>query len=190
MTFAKTLYARWRVLVHELAKFGIVGAINTVVDFGIFNFLRVAFDVPPLPATAAALTVAATSSYLMNRHWTFRHRARSGLRREYSLFFVLNGVGLLIQLSCLSVSHYALGFDSLFADNVAKAVGLVIGTVFRFTSYKRWVFLSHERAGTVPLEVAVGNGQVSYAADVGRGQHSDNGHARSGSTELPATERT
>jgi hypothetical protein len=92
------------------------------------------------------------------------------------LFFVLNGVGLGIQLSCIAVSHYGFGFDSLFADNVAKVIGLLIGTVFRFLTTTRWVFVSPERAagrsvgeGSVPeIDVddrdddAIG-AQVSYA---------------------------
>jgi putative flippase GtrA len=142
----RALYRRWQVIVHELAKFGIVGAFNTVLDFGVFNLLRAGFHVGPLTSSTIALVIAATSSYFMNRHWTFRHRARSGVGREYSLFFLLNGIGLGLQLTCLAVSHYGLGFDSLVADNIAKAVGLVIGTIFRFTTYKRWVFMSQERA--------------------------------------------
>jgi putative flippase GtrA len=199
----RTLYARWQVIVHEVAKFGIVGAINTVIDFGIFNLLRAGFDVGPLTSSAVALTIAATSSYFMNRHWTFRHRARSGLGREYSLFFMLNGIGLGLQLSCIAISHYGLDLDSLLADNIAKAVGLVIGTIFRFTTYKRWVFMSAERAAaraTVEGSVAelsdedfpddqAGNGSaphaqagdVQYASTSGNGQgpaHTDEGPAR------------
>jgi putative flippase GtrA len=54
------------------------------------------FGWPAIGAKTTSVAVAATSSYFMNRHWTFRHRARTGLRREYTLFFLLNGVGLLI----------------------------------------------------------------------------------------------
>ena len=157
----KTLYARWRVVVHELAKFGIVGAVNTVLDFGIFNLLRAAFHVGPLTSSAIALVIAATSSYFMNRHWTFSHRARQHPGREYALFFVLNGIGLGLQLSCIAISHYGLHFESLFADNIAKAVGLVIGTVFRFATYKRWVFLPSEQAAGR----AAAEGSVAELAD-------------------------
>jgi putative flippase GtrA len=142
----RSIYKRWQVLVHELAKFGIVGAFNTVLDFGVFNLLRAVFHVGPLTSSTVALVIAATSSYFMNRHWTFKHRARSGVGREYALFFVLNGIGLGLQLTCIAISHYGLQFDTLIADNIAKAVGLVIGTIFRFTTYKRWVFMSTERA--------------------------------------------
>ena len=140
------LYQRWRHLVHELAKFGIVGAVNTVLDFGLANLLYLALGWPSVAAKTASVAVAATSSYFMNRHWTFRHRARTGLRREYTLFFLLNGVGLLISDACILIVER--GFDRTGAlwFNLAQVAGLALGMVFRFTTYKRWVFVSPERA--------------------------------------------
>ena len=140
------LYQRWRHLVHELAKFGIVGAVNTVLDFGLANLLYLGLGWPSLAAKTASVAVAATSSYFMNRHWTFRHRARTGLRREYTLFFLLNGVGLLIADACILIVER--GFDKTGAlwFNLAQVAGLALGMVFRFTTYKRWVFVSPERA--------------------------------------------
>jgi len=44
-------------------------------------------------------------------------------------------------VTCLAVSHYALGFTSPLADNIAaNVVGLGLATAFRFWSYRRWVF--------------------------------------------------
>jgi|SRR4051812_20347925 putative flippase GtrA len=190
----KTLYLKWQTLVHELAKFGIVGAINTVVDFGIFNVLRAGLGVGPLTSSTIALVVAATSSYLMNRFWTFRHRARSGLGREYALFFILNGIGLGIQLSCIAVSHYGFGFDSIFADNVAKVVGLLIGTVFRFLTYKRWVFMEPEEAagrsvaeGSV-AEIDIEPGAVGSRVSYAHGRENGAGGVR-GDHGQPASDR-
>ncbi len=57
------------------------------------------------------------------------------------MFFVLNLVGLSIALLCLAVSHYVLGFESRLADNIAaNGIGLVLGTTFRFWSYRRFVW--------------------------------------------------
>ena len=133
---------QWRILAEELSKFGVIGAFNTALDFAIFNTLHFGFGVGPLTSQAVALTIAATSSYFMNRHWTFAKRARSGLRREYTLFFLLNLVGLVILEVCIAVTHYGLGLTGVAALNGAKVVGLVLGTMFRFWSYKRWVFLA------------------------------------------------
>ena len=126
----------------ELSKFGVIGAVNTVLDFIIFNALHFGLDVGPLTSQAVAMTIAATSSYFMNRHWTFAKRARSGMRREYTLFFLLNLAGLLILELCIGFTHYGLGLTGVAALNAAKLVGLVLGTAFRFWSYRRWVFLA------------------------------------------------
>lgn len=143
---ALALYYRLGHLVRELLKFGVVGGIAFVVDVGLFNVLLYAGGEGPLfdkPLTAKTLSVVAavTVAYLGNRHWTFRHRGRSGLGREYTLFLLLNGVGLVIALACLAVSRYVLGLAGPIADNVAaNVVGLALATAFRFWSYRRWVF--------------------------------------------------
>jgi putative flippase GtrA len=149
-----SLYERWRHLVHELAKFGIVGAVNTILDFGLANLLYLGFGWPSLGAKTGSVAVAATSSFFMNRHWTFRHRARTGLRREYTLFFLLNGVGLLIANACILVVEHGFGKTGALWFNVAQVAGLALGMVFRFTTYKRFVFVSPERAAARSLQPA------------------------------------
>jgi putative flippase GtrA len=142
----RALYGRVEHLVQEAAKFGVVGLAALVVDVGLFNLLRYAggegpmYD-RPLTAKIVSVSVATTVAYFGNRYWTFRDRRRTSFGREYVLFFVLNGVGLLISVGCLWLSHYALGLHSALADNIsANVVGLALGTLFRFWSYRRWVF--------------------------------------------------
>lgn len=133
-------YYRLGHLVRELLKFGVVGGIAFVVDVTLFNLLLGATD-KPLTSKTLSTVVATTVSYTGNRLWTFRRRTRSGVRREYALFFLLNGVGLAIALCCLAASHYLLGFTSRLSDNIAaNVVGLALGTTFRFWSYRRFVF--------------------------------------------------
>lgn len=133
----------------ELGKFGVVGLVAYIIDLTVFNLLRFAGGEGPLyekPLTAKALSVliATTFAYFGNRNWTFKDRTRSSFRREYTLFFVFNAVGMFISLSCLWVSHYLLGFDSALADNIsANVIGLVLGTIFRFWGYHTWVFPNH-----------------------------------------------
>lgn len=133
-------YYRLGHIVRELMKFGVVGSFAYVIDITLFNVLLQATD-KPLTSKVVSTVVATTVSYAGNRTWTFRRRSKSGVRREYLLFFLLNGVGLLIALTCLAISHYVLGFTSALADNIAaNVVGLGLGTAFRFWSYRRWVF--------------------------------------------------
>jgi len=133
-------YYRLGHLVRELMKFGVVGGFAFLVDIGLFNLLLHATDKPLTSKTISAV-VATTVAYIGNRHWTFRRRERSGVRREYTLFFLLNGVGLVIALACLAISHYLLDFTSRLADNIAaNGLRLALATTFRFWSYRRWVF--------------------------------------------------
>lgn len=138
------LYERFRNLIHELGKFGVVGAVAYGVDTLVFVVL--VLQVESLTSKVIATVFSATVAFVGNRFWTWRHRARSGLAREYGLYFGLNVIGLAITLVCLGVSHYGLGalwpiFQTPLADVIAaQGVGLVAGSIFRFWSYRRFVF--------------------------------------------------
>jgi putative flippase GtrA len=137
------LYAPFRSLAHEVAKFGIVGALAFVIDVGLFNLLLYfgPLEDKPLTAKVVSVVAATTFAYFGNRFWTYRHRGRRSMRREYVLFFVFNGIALLISVGCLWFSHYVLGLDSPLADNIsANVVGVLLGTLFRFVAYRTWVF--------------------------------------------------
>ena len=140
------LYRRVQHLLHELMKFGIVGSVAFLVDVGTFNVLLYAGGAGPLHdrpliAKTVSVVLGTTVAFVGNRHWTFRHRDRSRLRRDYPLFFMFNGVGLVIALTCLAFSRYVLGLSGPVADNIAaNVVGMGLGSAFRFWSYRRWVF--------------------------------------------------
>jgi putative flippase GtrA len=151
------LYSTFRHLVHEVAKFGIVGAFNLALDVGIYNgLLATVFEQRTLTAKGISTTVAAISSYFMNRHWTWQDRERTSLGRELPLFLLLSAVGLGISLACLAISHYGLGYTSKLADNVASfGPGLVLGMGWRFWSFKRWVFTDPAGYEATAFEAAV-----------------------------------
>ncbi|AEV88593.1 polysaccharide synthesis protein GtrA [Actinoplanes sp. SE50] len=141
---------RLRKLAREAGRFGTVGGIAFGVDLLLFNMLRNS-GVEPLTAKTGSTIVATTLAFLGNRYWTWRDGAHPNLARQYTTFFVLNAVGLGISLACLAISHYGLGhywpvFRGKAADNVAGLlIGTAIGTIFRFWSYRRFVFRAETR---------------------------------------------
>jgi putative flippase GtrA len=136
----------WEALGREASGFAAVGAFALTVDIGGYNALvhlrgNGWLDDQPLLAKTLSVTAATTIAYLGNRHWTYRHRPRGRFAREYTLFVALSAVGLTIALTCLAVSRYVLGLTSTLADNLAaNVVGLALGSLFRFASYRRFVF--------------------------------------------------
>lgn len=151
MRFATGLYRRFAHLVHEMAKFGTVGAVAYAVQLATTNLLWSALDAPALAGQAAGTVCATLVAFLGNRYWTFGHRARTGLGREYVLFFIMNGIGLLIQLGCLWAAVHGLGLDGPLARNIAgNVLGVGVGSLFRFWSYRTWVFPERRDAPEEP----------------------------------------
>ena len=140
VSLVSALYARFRLLASELGKFGIVGVLAFVVTDAGTNLLHFRAGQGPLTANVIATVVAMAVSYAGNRYWTFRDRQRSGVRRESILFFLLNAVGLVIQLACLGLATYLLGLHGKLSYNVALVAGIVLATLFRYWSYRTWVW--------------------------------------------------
>jgi putative flippase GtrA len=135
------MYGRFRHLIHEGGKFLVVGGIGTVVTFGVANALH---GIGHYKAITVATIVATVVTYLGNRYWTFKHRESKGTTRDSVMFFVLNGVGLLIYYGCIGLVEVAgldpSGSKDLLWYNVALVVGTGLGTLFRFWSYRKWVW--------------------------------------------------
>lgn len=136
-------------LFRQLVRYGLVGLCGLVVDLAVFNALRLTVFSPddvaagPLLAKLVSSLVSIAVVWLGNRLWTFgeTRRAPGQALREALEFFAVALGGMGIGILCLYVSHYVLGFTSPLADNVSSnVVGLALGTAFRFTLYKLWVF--------------------------------------------------
>ena len=149
-------------LIPELAKFGVVGAVGSVVDLGGAAYLHGAVGIGPMVSKALSLTAATIITYLGSRFWTFRHRVNQALLREGMLFVALNLVGLAIAECVIAFVSYGLDLKHAIAYNAASLVGTGLGTIFRYFSYKKWVFL----ADTPAAAVASGEAAVSGLVDV------------------------
>lgn len=142
MRLAQLLPQRLRTLAPEAVKFAVIGGLNVIVNAAVFNMLLMVsvFENGQLKAKVIATCVAIVSSYFMNRHWTYKDRDKSAAHREFMLFLVFNGIGMAIELAVMGVTKYWFGLTSVLALNVALFIGLALGTVFRFFTYRNFVF--------------------------------------------------
>jgi putative flippase GtrA len=151
VSVARALYERFRQLIHEFTKFGVIGVVGLIITNGGYDLLHAELGVGPLTSTTAATIVATAVAFVGNRHWTFRHRERAGMAREGVAFFILNGVGLLIQDAAVGFNYYVVGLHDKASGFIALNIGIAIATVFRFWSYRKWVW------GGLPAGGAVGS---------------------------------
>jgi putative flippase GtrA len=183
---------RFRQIIHEFAKFGIIGVIGLAIT-NIGYALMHSHGVGPVTSTTIATIIATIVAYIGNRYWSFRHRERTSVPREGTIFFVLNGIGLLIQDAVVAFNSYVLHLEQhKVAEFLALNAGIALATVFRFWSYRKFVWaapaagagaraaapLDAEHLGQavsgVPLvnengRAPHGNGHVPH----GRGAHKD-----------------
>jgi putative flippase GtrA len=175
VTVIRHLYARFRVLIHEVAKFGIVGSLAFVITIALVNVFRFGAGLGPIAAATLANIVATVFAFAGNKFWAFRHRKGSHWGRETLLFFFFNGIGILITDGVVAAVHYGLGLKDNFSYNVANIIGIGLATLFRLYSYRRWVFLyaDGEAPAAERLEPETtgraGGSLLAAAADGGQG---------------------
>lgn len=171
------LYTRFRQLIHEGAKFLVIGAIGAIITFGVANALH---PIGKYKAITVATILATVITYLGNRYWTFRHRQGKGTKRDSILFFVLNGVGLLIYYACVGIIDLAGLGSSVAWYNVALVVGTGLGTLFRFWSYRRWIWLANPAAPAAVEELTPEMAAAASAHNGSTGGFSANGSSANG----------
>ncbi|MGW0929704.1 GtrA family protein [Streptomyces sp. NPDC002644] len=174
---------------RELAGFAVAGLAAYLVDLAAFTALLGPAGLPPLPAKALAFLAACAVAYAGNALGPYRGSTpgrgpgrgpgpgpgpergpgpRPGQRpvvaerlRQALLFTAVNAAGAAVQLACLAVSHYGLGFTSHRADLVAGAgVGMLLGTAVRFWGTRTLVF--RDRPGRGDDATGDGNGVMGW----------------------------
>ncbi|MER5293344.1 MULTISPECIES: GtrA family protein [Streptomyces] len=135
-----TVRQRLSRLTREVAKFGAVGGAGLLVNLAVFNLVRHVTDLQVVRASVIATIVAIAFNYVGFRYFTYRDRDKSGRTREMSLFLLFSAVGLVIENGVLYTATYGFGWDSPLQSNIFKFLGIAVATLFRFWSYRSWVF--------------------------------------------------
>jgi putative flippase GtrA len=126
-----------RETVGLIARFGLVGLVNTAIGFAVVVLLDPVLGVPPALANAASYTVGITVGFLLSRNFVFRSRARlsaTGLRYLIAALgaFALNQV-------VLRLVGLALGAGSIQHIAAQLSAMAVYSAVF-FLVCRLWVF--------------------------------------------------
>jgi putative flippase GtrA len=107
--------------------------------------------------------------------------------REGILFAALNLVGLAIAECVIAVVTYGLDLRGPLAYNAASVFGTGLGTIFRYFSYKKWVFLADvPGAGVTGADVtgaAVAAGEATVAGIVDPAVFSETGAVLAGAVD-------
>ncbi|MEG0474049.1 MAG: GtrA family protein, partial [Solibacillus sp.] len=84
-------------LMAQLMKFGVVGVIAFVIDYGLLIFLTEVFGVDYLISATISFIVSVVFNYVASMRYVFSHREGMSRRREFIIFIILSVLGLIIN---------------------------------------------------------------------------------------------
>ena len=118
-------------LLAQIMKFGVVGVIATVIDFGIMNLLHYGLGLNILIANTSGFIISLIFNYLASMKYVFAHKEGMSRRREFIIFVVLSVIGLIINNACMWAGVELLHIHYLITKIGATAIVMVWNFVTR-----------------------------------------------------------
>lgn len=118
-------------LVAQFMKFGVVGIIAFVIDYGLLALLTEAFGVNYLVSATISFTVSVVFNYLASMRYVFTHKEGMSRRREFVIFVVLSVIGLAINNLCMWAGVELLGIHYLITKIAATAIVMIWNFITR-----------------------------------------------------------
>jgi putative flippase GtrA len=126
-----------RETVGLVARFGLVGLVNTAVGFAVVVLLDPVLGLPPALANAASYAVGITVGFLLSRGFVFR--SRTGLSITGIRYLIAAGGAFLLNQGVLRLAGSALGAGPAHHIVAQLAAMAVYSTAFFFLC-RLWVF--------------------------------------------------
>ena len=131
----------------QILRFGVVGGLNTLVDYGTFNLLVVVFGLNPVAANPISVAAGITNSFIWNKRWTFASGDWHRWYRQAAVFVIVSVIGLVINTGGLSLLLYLTGAESVLAVNLQKLAASVVSLTWNFIGYRFLVFRGTRERG-------------------------------------------
>jgi len=136
----------------QLVKFAIVGVLNTLVDFAVFQTLNLTLGWVYI-AQVLGYTAGVINSYLWNSNWTFREQRTRSLR-EMGLFLLVNLASLGVSLGMMWMLREVVGITNEWVagwmpaalsgfvkgDTLCKLIATVFAIAVNYLGNRLFVF--------------------------------------------------
>lgn len=134
-------------IVWQVAKFGLVGVLNTAMDLGIYNILIYLTGITQGQGVAAFSVVssafAVINSYFWNKYWVFEAGREQSLRQFIEFIVVSVSAALISAVLVGTITSYIRPLGGLSSEqwaNLAKVLAIVFSFLWNFFGFKFLVF--------------------------------------------------
>lgn len=122
-------------LVAQFMKFGVVGTIAFLIDYGTMIFLTEVFGIPYLISATISFIVSVIFNYIASMRYVFSHKEGMSKTKEFVIFVVLSAIGLGINDLGMWFGVEILGIDY----RITKILATAVVTVWNFVTRKMFL---------------------------------------------------
>lgn len=135
-------------VIMEIIRYGLVGAVSTVIDMGLLNIGKKLLGWPVWLDVAIGFIGGTVNGYYMNSRWTFKYNTRGQEGIKFTQFAIVSAIGL--GLTELIVNGYIvlIGASLNLAGhivseyNTGKLIAVVLVFAWNYIANKLWTFKS------------------------------------------------
>ena len=124
-------------------RFGIVGIINTGLDFGILFFLTLLFNLPRELANTISTTISFLFSFAANKNYTFKSTDKNTIQQFilftvitlFSLWVIQNGIIYIMTPVFINI-----GYSEPVSLFISKVTATIASLTWNYIFYSKLVF--------------------------------------------------
>lgn len=148
VSFGYWLGKKLKPFFYQLAKFGLIGVGNTVIDAGIFSLLiflsGITSGIFITFFRTLSVFIAIVNSYLWNKYWSFQKKDATEVPKEFTHFVAISLVGMIINVGITSFLVNGIGpqfgLPPTAWATLAGIIPVPVVLIWNFVGYKLFVF--------------------------------------------------
>ena len=136
---------------RKFLRFGVVGAIGSIVDFGVFNILALWIGFPAVWSSVVSFMLAVINNFFWNRLWTFPETRHTPVAKQLTQFSIVSIVGLLIRTPLFAGLEKVLIpmaerivpnllTPTIVGHNVSLAIAILVVLLWNYFINRYWTF--------------------------------------------------
>lgn len=135
----------------RFVKFGVVGVIGSVIDFGVFNLLTIVFNASSILSSTISFALAVINNFILNRLWTYPETRDRPIYKQLIQFSIVSCLGLAIRIPLFAflekiliplADKYVpnLLTPTIVGHNLALAIVIGVVMLWNFIVNRFWTF--------------------------------------------------
>lgn len=131
-------------LLTQIAKFGLVGVLATVIDFLVMILLHELLGIDAVVSAGISFTVSLVFNYLASMRYVFKRRDDLSRAHEMAIFLLLSLIGLalnelIMYVGQLVLESHGIPFQEGLMYVAIKVLATGIVMIWNFVSRKKWL---------------------------------------------------